>query len=169
MKENELNTLLQSKNEINDRIKFYLEKKILILDHVPKEEVKGHLEKADHNLQFVNSTLKNNFNDWVLVGCYYTLYHIALALILNKGYISKSHDATLCVLIKEHYKELDVDDLKLLNNIYLDNEDILFYVQSKQEREKATYSTQILFDKANVKQIVMKTRLFSSKAKEILK
>jgi len=103
------------------------------------------------------------------VGCYYALYHIALALILKKGFSSKNHDATLCVLIKYYYKKhLTEEDIMLLNQIYLDNQDILFYVHAKQEREKAAYSSRIFLDKKKTNELHLKTVLFVSKCKKIL-
>jgi len=94
---------------------------------------------------------------------------MALALLLKKGFSSKNHDATLCILIKEYYnKELSGSDIELLNKVYLNNEDILFYVKSKEEREKASYSSQVAFDKKNVEDLRMKTLEFVRKAKNIL-
>lgn len=40
--------------------------------------------------------------------------------------------------------------------------------KSKQEREKASYSSQIAFDKKLVQELRLKTILFVNKAKEIL-
>ena len=85
------------------------------------------------------------------------------------GEFSKNHDATLCILIKEYYKkELTEEDIKLVNEIYLDNEDILFYTESKEEREKASYSTQIVFDDKEIDKLRQKTLLFVRKAQEVL-
>ncbi len=118
------------------------------------------------------TSIKDNsakYSDWALVGCYYASYHAALALLLQKGVSSKNHDATLCLLIKYYYqKDLTQEDFELLNFVYLDNQDILFYVESKQEREKASYSSQIEFDKKKISELVMKTVLFVNKCKEIL-
>ena len=104
---------------------------------------------------------------WLLIRC--KGYHIAIALLIKKGFSSKNHDATLCVLIKYYNVELSKDDIELINKAYLDNNDILFYVQSKQEREKASYSSQTAFDKKLVQELRLKTILFVNKAKEILK
>ena len=50
----------------------------------------------------------------------------------TKGYFSKNHDATLCLLIKEYCeKGLAESDIELMNIAYLNYEDMLFYVKSK--------------------------------------
>jgi len=46
--------------------------------------------------------------------------------------------------------------------------DLLFYVESKNKREDATYSTQSKFEKKEVEQLRIKAVLFVTKIKEIL-
>lgn len=165
MKEFELNQLLNKTSLVDDKIQKYLAEKRLFKIQ-SKSEILGHIAKAQHNLSFINE-IKEEYDDWVLIVCYYTVYHMALSLILTKGFFSKNHDATLCVLIKYFYKnQLSEEDFLLLNSF--DAEDMLFYVQSKQEREKASYSSNILFDQKLVNEIKLKTRLFFNKAKEII-
>lgn len=169
MNEEQLKALLNKGEEIYKKIVFYLKQKILVKQEPDNNEIAGHIMKAEHNANFVKDTIEDGYSDWAIVGCYYAAYHMALALILAKGFSSKNHDATLCVLIKEYYnKELSDMDIELLNKIYLDNEDILFYVKTKEEREKASYSTQITFDKNSVKDLRHKTLTFVRKAKSIL-
>ena len=169
MNEKQLRKILNKKEVLNKRIEGYLKHKILVKQEVDSKEISGHIAKAEHNAEFVKDTLERGYSDWAVVGCYYAAYHMALALILKKGFSSKNHDATLCILIKEYYdKELSGSDIELLNKVYLNNEDILFYVKSKEEREKASYSSQIVFDKRNVEDLRMKTLEFVRKAREIL-
>lgn len=150
---------------VDAKIKDYLDKNILA-EYTSKEEILGHIAKSEHNLDFLNE-ISSNFNDWMLVVCYYASYHIALALILTKGYFSKNHDATLCVLIRHFYtKGISKDEIELLNRF--DTEDILFYVQSKQEREKASYSTRIKFNQKDVDNVKLKTILFINKVKSMI-
>jgi len=168
MNEQELKILLRKDKSLDEKIGFYLKKKILVKQNLSESEIKGHIEKAEHNLNFVKDVL-DNYSDWAVVGCYYSLYHISLALILKKGYSSKNHDATLSILIKEYFqKEFTSEDIELLNNAYLNNEDILFYAKSKEEREKASYSTQILFDKKTISHLRERTLLFIRKSMNIL-
>ncbi|MFH1506256.1 MAG: DNA-binding protein [archaeon] len=168
MNERDLNKLLLDNEFLNRKIKNYIDKKLLTKQEPHKIESGEHAVKADHNLNFAKNNI-NTYSDWAIVGCYYALYHIALALILKKGFSSKNHDATLCVLIKYYYKKhLTEEDIMLLNEIYLDNQDILFYVQAKQEREKAAYSSKIFLDEKKTKELHLKTVLFVSKCKKIL-
>jgi uncharacterized protein (UPF0332 family) len=166
MNERVLRKLLEDKGFLDERISFYIEKG-LILSKDSKEEIKGHLKKARHNLDFIGE-ISYNFNDWILVACFYTAYHAALALILSKGYSSKNHDATLCILIKEFYQNgLSKEDIELINK--LDKQDFLFYVETKQKREEASYSTKTSFNLSDVKNIKAKTRLFINKTERIIK
>ena len=169
MNEKQLKKILNKPEVLDKRIGNYLKKKILVKQGIDDKEINGHIAKSEHNAEFVKDTLEDGYSDWAIVGCYYAAYHMALALILKKGFSSKNHDATLCALIKEYYnKELLGSDIELLNKVYLNNEDILFYVKSKEEREKASYSSQIIFDKENVEDLRVKTLEFVSKAKNIL-
>lgn len=169
MNEKQLKRLLDNPQIVNEKIDFYIKKKLLFKQEFDEAEMKGHIEKAEHNSNFIQDTLKQDYTDWAIVGCYYASYHIALALLLKKGFTSKNHDATLCILIKDYYqKGLSRDDIELINKVYLDNNDILFYVQSRQEREKASYSSQIAFDKKLVSDLRLKTLLFVNKGKEII-
>ncbi len=103
----------------------------------------------------------------MLVACYYAAYHAALALILSRGYSSKNHDATLCILIKEFYTiELSKEDIILLN--MFDAQELLFYVESKQKREEASYSTKIKFDIQEVNNLKLKTTFFINKVQKII-
>lgn len=169
MNEKQLKRILNKLEALNKRIENYLKHKILVKQEIDEKEIKGHIAKAEHNVEFVKDTLEDGYSDWAIVGCYYAAYHMALALVLKKGFSSKNHDATLCILIKEYYnKKLSRSDIELLNKVYLSNEDILFYVKSKEEREKASYSSQIIFDKKNVEDLRLKTLEFVRKAKNIL-
>tara|TARA_Y100000310_G_C20545280_1_gene745289 strand:+ start:584 stop:1096 length:513 start_codon:yes stop_codon:yes gene_type:complete len=169
MKEYDLQKLINNPEIIEEKIKEFMERKILFKQDVDKEEVEGHILKAEHNLRFVADILDKKYFDWALTGCYYSCYHAALALIQTKGYTSKNHLATLCLIIKEFYKkELTEEDIEILSN-FLDYEDVLFYVETKNKREDATYSTKTLFDKKDVGRIRMQVTMFLNKIKEIIK
>ena len=169
MNEEQLKKILNNPKIVDKKIEFYIKKKVLVKQEFEEAEMKGHIEKAEHNSNFIQDTLKQDYTDWAIVGCYYASYHIALALLLKKGFSSKNHDATLCILIKHYYQNgLSREDIELINKTYLDNNDILFYVQSKNEREKASYSSQIAFDKKLVSDLRLKTLLFVNKGKEII-
>lgn len=168
MKEYDLQKLINNTEIVEERIKEFMEKNVLFKQDVDKEEIKGHILKSESNLRFVATITKEKFFDWALTGCYYTCYHAALALIQTKGYTSKNHLATLCVIIKEFYKkELTREDIELLSN-FLDYEDVLFYVETKNKREDATYSTKTLFDKKEVERLRIQATMFVNKIKDIL-
>jgi len=89
-------------------------------------------------------------------------------LIQTKGYTSKNHLATLCIIIKEFYKKgLAKEDVETLSN-FLDYEDVLLYIESKNKREDATYSTKTLFDKKDVEKLRIQATMFVNKIKDIL-
>ena len=168
MKEYDLHKLLQSPEQVQEKIKGFIKDKVLKKEPISSEEVKGHLLKAENNLRFVHENINLKFLDWAITGCYYASYHAALSLILTKGYSSKNHLATLCVLIQEFYKHgLEEEDIQVLAS-FLDYQDVLFYVESKNKREDATYSTQTLFEKKEVEQLRIKATLFVNKIKSIL-
>ncbi|MDI6737073.1 MAG: HEPN domain-containing protein [Nanoarchaeota archaeon] len=169
MKERELNALFNGKGLLDGRIeKLFLAKALFKVDS-DDSEIKGHMEKAEHNLRFVSVALKMGYTDWAVTGCYYAIYQAALALILNKGFFSKSHDATLCILIRHYYKgSLGKQDIELFNKAYLDNQNIISYVESKTEREKASYSTLLHFNKEQVNALRVKAMLFVRKCALVL-
>lgn len=168
MKEYDLNQLLNNNIIVETKIKEFFDKKILKKQAVDLEEIKGHILKAEHNLRFVLENVKIGFFDWAITGCYYACYHAALGLILTRGYSSKNHAATLCILIKEfHKKELSKEDIEILSN-FIDYQDLLFYVESKNKREDATYSTKFGFDKKEAEQLRIKAVMFVSKIKSLL-
>lgn len=144
--------ILNSKEELNKRIDN-------LKPYFSEGEEQGHKEKAEHNLEFASET-KQKFSDWKVVGCYFTLYHMALALLAKKGYTSKSHDATLCLLIREYRKVLTEEEIKQLNETFIDNTDILFYAHTKEKRKTASYSNERDFD---TKKILFKTRVLFNK------
>lgn len=168
MRERELLQLINNASFLNAKIRELEEKKFLFRQKIDKEEIQGHLLKSEHNLRFVTVALDNNFLDWALTGCYYSCYHAALALIQIKGFTSKNHLATLTIMIKEFYTNgLDDEDIEVFNAL-LDYGDVLFYVESKNNRESASYSTKIIFDKKEIEKLRVKSVLFINKIKRII-
>ncbi|MCK5321108.1 HEPN domain-containing protein [Candidatus Pacearchaeota archaeon] len=165
----ELNKLVGSKDFLDKRIRWYLKNKILRIQLQDRSEVMGHINKSGHNLKFIKDNLKLGYFDWCITGCYYAVYHAVLALIIERGYVSKNHDASLCVLIKEYFGQgIDEDEIVMINKFFLDYQDLLFYVQSKEQRAKATYSTRRMFDKKDVEELRLRTIAFVGKARRIL-
>jgi len=168
MNQFDLNKYLNSQELTDEKINEFIEKEIIKIEDSNKEEIEGHLLKSEHNLKFVKDNIKLNYFDWAITGCYYASYHSALALILTKGYSSKNHLATLLIIIKEFYNRgLDKEDIQTLVHL-LDYQDILFYVESKNKREDATYSTQTDYTKQEVEQLRIKATFFVSKIKTMM-
>jgi uncharacterized protein (UPF0332 family) len=87
---------------------------------------------------------------------------------MTKGQSSKNHLATLCVLIRDFYgKGLTEEDIETLSNL-LDYQDVLFYVESKNKREDATYSTKTRYTKLEVGSLKLKASLFVAKISAII-
>lgn len=105
MKEHDLNKLLDNPELVQEQINEFIKNKILKKQNIDKEEIKGHIQKSEHNLRFISENIKLGFYDWAITGCYYACYHAALALIQTKGYTSKNHQATLNILIKNSTKK----------------------------------------------------------------
>ncbi|MDD5193913.1 MAG: HEPN domain-containing protein [Candidatus Nanoarchaeia archaeon] len=169
MKIEELNKLLAKPTLLNSRIGFYQKKKII--EKVPFDlaEINGHKEKSEHDLKFVSDNMNLGYFDWCITGCYYASYQIALSLIRAKGVYSKNHDATLCLLARDYFKEgITKEDIELINMFFLNYQDLLFYVQSKDKREEASYGTRYNFNKEEVEKLRIKTIQFIDKARAIL-
>src|SRR3989344_8193321 len=143
-----LRKLIANPKLLDKRIDLYEKKKIVQKVPFDLEEIKGHTSKSEHNLKFVLDNMKLEYYDWCITGCYYAIYQIALALIRAKKIYSKNHDATLCLLSKEYYKEgITREDIELINIFFLDYQDLLIYVHTKDRREEASYSSKYNFDK----------------------
>jgi uncharacterized protein (UPF0332 family) len=169
MRLEELQTFMGNSEELDKRIKDYTNKRKIKNIWADPAEISGHIGKAEHNLRFVQDNLKIGYLDWCITGCYYAVYHAALALIISKGYSSKSHDATLCLLIKEFFNTgISKADILLVNKLFLDYQDLSFYVDSKKRREEATYSSKYLFDQRNVEDLKFKAIQLVGKMKRII-
>ncbi|MBI3032519.1 HEPN domain-containing protein [Candidatus Woesearchaeota archaeon] len=169
MQKYELDKYLNSPELISEKISEFIKKEIIKTENRENTEIQGHLLKSERNLKFVNDTIQLDYFDWAITGCYYASYHAALALIMTKGFSCKNHLATILLLIKNFYnKGLNKEDIQSLVTL-LDYQDILFYVESKNKREDATYSTKTAYTKQDVEQLRIKSTLFVSKVKDMLK
>jgi uncharacterized protein (UPF0332 family) len=148
----------------------YLKTKKIKKEIETKEIVQGQVDKADHNLRFVKSTIElKDFNDWAIVSAYYSIYHASLALCALKGYSTKDHLATLLILIKEFYKkELSKEEIETVGNTTIEKEEVLYYIEAKTKRNKASYSTQKIFDSNEAENLRIKAISFVNKVKEII-
>lgn len=161
---------IQEKEECKSSFEYYLKEEYIQLEEEKENLSKSHLKKVDYNLDFVNNLLKQKkFYDWVIVGCYYAIYHASLALLSIKGYSSKNHLATLCALINFYYdNKLDAEDIELINKSSLDKEEVTYFVEAKSKRETASYGISEEFNKNEAKKLKVKMIIFINKVKEIL-
>ena len=166
MRQSDLRKLLQNPRDTDKRLKYFLKKRLLKRQALSEPEIRGHISKAENNLDFL-STLDKRFNDWILVGCYYALYHSALALLQSIGFSSKNHDAALCVLIRHFYnKGISEEEIRAINSLEAD--EILFYHTTRMERENASYSSKTLFDDDKTENTKKDTIMFVNKVKELV-
>ena len=161
---------LENKERRQKDFERYLSSKKIKLEKETKDLVQGHINKADHNLRFVKTTLElKDFNDWAIVSAYYSIYHASLALCALKGYSTKDHLATLLVLIHEFYqKQLNKEEIEMVSRTTLEKEEVLYYVEAKSERKKASYSTKVLFEEKEAEDLQKKAIDFVNKVKEII-
>lgn len=161
---------LEDEKRMESDFQRYLRLKQIKEEAEIKELIEGHIEKADHNLKFVKSTLElKEFNDWAIVSAYYSIYHASLALCALKGYSTKNHLATLLILIKEFYqKGLTKEEIETVGDTSIEKEEVLNYVEAKLKRTKASYSTEKAFDENEVEILRQKAISFVNKIKEII-
>jgi uncharacterized protein (UPF0332 family) len=151
------------------RIKEYISEGDLVeAKSVDESFISGHIEKAQHNLEFVGS-LKSQFDDWKIVGSYYAMYHAALALCARAGYKSKNHGATFAILIENYndgvFKDIDFEEFA---QVSLTQSDLLFYGQVRTSRKKASYGTKSALVNENIPKILSGAKSFVGKAIKIL-
>jgi len=163
---------LEKQEEVENGFRFYLKKEMIKEEKETKFLHVSHLNKAEYNLKFVNFLAEQKrFYDWVIVGCYYTIYHSALALITKKGFSSKNHLATLCSLIKFYYiqdKMLSKEEIELVSKSALEKEEISYFTYAKEKREIASYGLSEEFNKIEAEDLLKKTVQFLNKCREIL-
>lgn len=127
----------------------YLKKKT-IREGATNIEVKGHLSKAKRNLNFSRRVIDDlkDFYEWSIVSYYYSVYQAALALCALKGYKTKSHIATISILIKFFYPQhISKEDLKTVAKTMMAEDDIKEFVELKNYREDATYSISVEYER----------------------
>lgn len=153
---------------LEKEIKFHESKGNLVKSKHSTGLVLAHLDKSKHNLGLVDLLINNkHYNDWVIVGLYYTLYHSCLALLAKKGYTSKNHLATLLFLIK-NYSNFSYEEIEMLEELSITKSDAEFYTDLKQERHQASYSTNSLFNEDKIIELRKKTISFINKVEALI-
>jgi uncharacterized protein (UPF0332 family) len=150
-----------------------------------QDNVLGHLRKAFHNLSLANqifdATQKSqlnvkyvgeNYYDWVVTVCYYSMYQASLAALAAVRKSSENHSATVCALI--HYyvhkkKRLNEQYLLSLNTIRsLANQDVQKLIDTRFQRERASYDTSFATQLGLAQTSLSDARDFILKIREIL-
>ncbi len=135
-------------------------------------EVNGHLNKAKRNLHFARIILDDlkDFYEWSIVAYYYSVYQAALALCAAKGYKTKSHIATISILIKFFYPgHITEGDLKTVAKTAMVEEDIREFVELKSYREDAAYSISVEYERGLAESLGEKAVEFVNKVERIIK
>ena len=101
-------------------------------------------------------SLKNNNYKWSTIQSYYSMFHVARALLFNKGYREKSHYC-LVIAIRELY----------VNEGLLSFSFVEAFQLGKTLRENADYHDD--FSQLGAKKMLKKAKGFFSKAKKIFK
>jgi len=171
MKQEKWEIWIQNRNALEKEFKHYLKRKT-IREGATKIEVEGHLNKAKRNLRFSRSVLDDlkDFYEWSIVGYYYAVYQGGLALSALKGYKTKSHIATIAILIKFFYPQhLSEEDLKTVAKTIMAEEDIKEFVELKNYREDATYSISVDYERALAENLGEKAIEFVNKVERIIR
>jgi uncharacterized protein (UPF0332 family) len=147
----------------------YLKKKV-IREGATELEVKGHLEKSKRNLDFARRIIDDlkGYYEWSLVAYYYSVYQASLALCALNGFQTKSHQATICILIKFFYpRHISKKELEIIHKT-MNEKDIQNLAELKEYREDATYSISINYEKTLAEDISKTAVNFVSKVEQIL-
>ncbi|MBI4140286.1 HEPN domain-containing protein [Candidatus Woesearchaeota archaeon] len=171
MKKQKWEIWVNNRNALEKDFKNYLRGET-IREGATKIEVEGHLNKAKRNLRFSRSVLDDlkDFYEWSIVGYYYAVYQAGLALCALKGYTTKSHVATIVILIKFFYPQhLSEEDLKTVAKTIIAEEDIREFVELKNYREDATYSISVEYERGLAENLCEKAIDFVNKAEKIIR
>jgi len=152
---------------------------------VAKDNLLGHLRKANHNLRLANRLFDmqegNQFDfryegetsfDWVVTICYYAMYQACLAALAAVQKAGESHAATVCALVHYYFhkkRRLNEQYLLTLERIEaLASQDIQILVTSKEKRERASYDSSFVTQRGIAEVALTDAREFVAKIREIL-
>lgn len=128
-----------------------------------------HLDKAEHNLRFLEEVQKlGSFDDWIFSIAFYSAYHACLALLRHFGYESRNQTCTFIVMqkfINEKKINISSEELEKIRKLeeYEPKENM------KTLREEFQYGTETKAKKELIELTVENTKNFVEKIKTILK
>ena len=64
MKEYDLQKLINDPETVEEKIKELMENRLLSEQEIDREEVNGHILKAEHNLKFITDAADKKYFDW---------------------------------------------------------------------------------------------------------
>ena|SRR3989344_8530863 len=179
----EINKLIENKEYCREIFNFFIKKEVIKKVNLVLFE--KYLNKSLSNLEFANFILSEHnysiqkklkgksFYDWCIVIYYYAIYHSVLALISKAGFESKNHIASISALTYIYYHKknaLNKEDIQfIINNFYIQGEEIEFIASSKEMRERASYGVDEDFNLLMAKNLQEKTAEFVNKVREILR
>lgn len=153
--------------------------------NVAKDNILGHLRKANHNLRLANKLFEmqenNQFDfkyeeetnfDWIVTISYYAMYQSCLAALAAVQKAGETHAATVCALVQYYFhkkKRLNEQYLLALERIEaLASQDIQKLVASKEQREKASYDSSLVTQRAIAQVALTDAKEFVAKIREVL-
>ncbi|MDO8563776.1 MAG: HEPN domain-containing protein [Nanoarchaeota archaeon] len=171
-----LNDWLKDENLCKKDFEEFIKRNIIRKEIETKHLRASHLSKMEYNLTFVQDLLDNKkFYDWIIVGCYYTIYRAALALLAVKGYSSKRHESTLCALtnlwhhsVRKNDENLSEEDIQLIAESSLEKEEVSYFAEAKNKRETASYGIGEEFTKHEAEELHKQTIVFVNKVRKIM-
>lgn len=138
--------------------------------------VKGHINKAEHNLIVMTDLDKLGHSDWVVVSAYYSMYHSATSILSKIGLDSKDHATTAAVLEYFFGRRIEKSLLERFNElkekkeeteiIRIEEKYIDYLWKTKKAREKTQYGINITYTESNP--IMNNAREFTTKVKLLL-
>lgn len=174
--------MIKDKNYCREVFNHFIQNKII--HKVEPDLFIKHMNKAVDNLEFGNFIFNEHlysikkkfrdkfFYDWCIVIYYYSVYHALLALIFKAGFKSKNHLASISALTYIYYHKrnlLNKEDIQfILDGFMIEAEDIEFMINSKEMRERASYSVDVSFNLYLAKEMQEKTANFVTKVKLML-
>lgn len=84
------------------------------------DKSKGHLRKAEHNMDFAKAVLGlARFNDWVFPASFYAAYHSCLAVLAYFGYESMNQECTFVLMENFETGKIDMtlDEISMIRKI----------------------------------------------------
>lgn len=129
------------------------------------EEVKEHLKKADHNLNFMIKVHELDVDDWIFPVAFYSVYHSCLAVLYYFGYESQNQECTFTVvehLIKQNKIKISLVELNQIRKLGEPEQDV------KSLREEFQYGTKVKANKVLVESTVEFVESFVNKVKGLL-